>query len=76
MEGPAHVVGVEAGNDDLLAAVGELGGHLHQILAIEVRFVDAHHLGAPVEPGEDLAGPSTTSAFSRWSPCETISSSE
>lgn len=51
-----HVVGVEPGDDYLLAAVGQLVGNIYQALVEEVRFVDANHLSSRVEELQDLGG--------------------
>jgi 2-hydroxy-3-keto-5-methylthiopentenyl-1-phosphate phosphatase len=53
-KGPPEVVGVEAGDDYLFAAIGQLLSDFHQALSKEVGFVYANHFRAPVELGEDL----------------------
>src|ERR1700722_7368590 len=48
-EGAAEVIGIETGDDYLLAAICKLASDIHQIEAEEIGFVYADDLGAPVE---------------------------
>src|SRR4051812_20375321 len=54
MEGAAEVVGVEAGDDDALAEVGEAHDEVNHRFAEKLRFVDADDFGATVEVSFDL----------------------
>ncbi len=45
-ERAAAVIGVEAGDDDALAEIGELGANIHHLIAKELRFVNADDFGA------------------------------
>ena len=72
-KGPSHKVRVEAGENHLLAAVGELFSNFDQIRPHEISLVDADHLGPPIEHLNDSIAPLTTSERIRISPCETIS---
>ena len=52
----AEIIGIESGDDHLLAAIGELAGDIDQVGAEEIRLVDADYLRAPVELLQDFRG--------------------
>ena len=54
-ERAAQVIGVQPGDDHLLAAIGQALRHVHQALAHEIRLVHADHFRAPVHAVQDLA---------------------
>ena len=54
-ERPSQVVGIQAGDDHLLAAIGEPLRHLHQLRTHEIGLVDADHFAAPIDALRDLA---------------------
>src|SRR6266853_1768906 len=45
-ERAATVIGVQAGNDDAFAEIGELGANIHYLIAKKLRFVDADYFRA------------------------------
>src|SRR6185369_15056955 len=49
MEGAAEIIGIEAGDDDALAHIGETNDEIDDAFAEELRFIDADDFRAPVE---------------------------
>jgi hypothetical protein len=55
-EGAAAIVGVETGDNDTLAEIGELGADVHDFFAKELRFVDANDFRARLQLVHDFSG--------------------
>jgi hypothetical protein len=55
-EGAAAVIGVQSGDDDALAEIGELGANIHNFIAEELRFVNADDFRARRELLHDFRG--------------------
>src|SRR5216683_2794596 len=56
LEGAAAIISVEAGDDDALAEISELGADVHDFVAEELRFVDADDFGARLDFFHDFRG--------------------
>ncbi len=56
MERASQVIRVESGDQDALADIGQAHDGVDQAFAQELRFVDADHFHAPVEPGFQFGG--------------------
>src|SRR6266852_2354272 len=54
LERAAAVIGVQAGDDDAFAEIGELGANIHDFIAEELRFVDADDFGTRRKLFHDL----------------------
>src|SRR6266436_1671287 len=55
-ERAAAIVGVQAGDDDAFAEIGELGANIHYFIAEELRFVDADDFRARRQLFHDFGG--------------------
>src|SRR6266849_1019162 len=55
-EGAAAVIGIQAGHDDAFAEIRELGANIHNLIAKELRFVDADHFRAGRQLFHDFGG--------------------
>src|SRR5229473_384393 len=56
LEGAAAIIGVEASHDDAFAEISELGADVHDLVAEELRFVDADDFGAWLDLFHDFGG--------------------
>src|SRR6202790_3091915 len=56
LERAAAIIGVESGDDDALAEIGELGADVDDFIAEELRFVDADDFGARLDFVHDFGG--------------------
>jgi hypothetical protein len=52
----AHVVGIQAGDEHLLSAVGKMRRDLDQVWSEKVRFIDAHHFGPGIQMRQNVGG--------------------